>query len=66
MEMETTTTPVAVRATARSPRRSRSLRDGSLDPSLMRPLAGVTFTTLSTPCCIGPSTDTLGPSSIVV
>jgi hypothetical protein len=40
--------------------------DGSLDPSLVTPLAGVTSTTLSTPCCVGPSTDTLGPSSTVV
>jgi hypothetical protein len=54
--METTTTPVAVRATTRSSRRSRSRRDGSLDPSLLTLLAGVTFTTLSTPCCVGPST----------
>jgi hypothetical protein len=37
-----------------------------LDPSLMTPLAGVTFTTRSTPCCARHSTDTLGPSSIAV
>jgi hypothetical protein len=30
------------------------------------PLVGVTSTTLSTPCCIGPSTDPLGLSSTVV
>jgi TolA-binding protein len=65
-ETETTTTPVAVRATTRSSRRTRSWRDGSLDPSLATPLAGVTSTTPSTPCCIGPSTDTLGLSSTVV
>jgi hypothetical protein len=35
-------------------------------PSLVTPLAGVTSTTLSTPYCVGPSTDTLGPSSTVV
>jgi hypothetical protein len=39
---------------------------GSLDPSLVTPLAGVTSTTLSTPCCVGLSTDTLGPLSTVV
>jgi hypothetical protein len=59
-------TPVAVRATIRSSRRSRSRRDGSPDPSLVTLLVGVTSTTLSTPCCVGPSTDTLGPSSTVV
>jgi hypothetical protein len=66
IETETTTMPVVVRATTRSSRRSRSQRDGSLDPSLMTPLAGVTSTTLSTPYCVGPSTNTLGPSSTVV
>jgi hypothetical protein len=65
-ETETTTTPVAVRATTRSFRRSRSRRDGSLDPSLVTPLVGVTSTTLSIPCCVGLSTDTLGLSSTVV
>jgi hypothetical protein len=65
-ETEMTTTSVTVRATTRSARRSRSRRDGSLDPSLVTPLAGVTSTTLSIPCCIGLSIDTLGPSSIVV
>jgi hypothetical protein len=63
---EMTTTLVAVRATARSARRSRSWRGGSLDPSLVTLLAGVTSTTLLIPYCIGPSTDTLGLSSIVV
>jgi hypothetical protein len=53
METETTTTPVVVRAMARSFRRSRSQRDGSLDPSLVTSLAGVTSTTLSIPCCCG-------------
>jgi hypothetical protein len=61
-----TTTSVVVRATTQSARRSRSQRDGLLDPSRATPLAGVTSTTLSTPCCVGPSTDTLGPSSTVV
>jgi hypothetical protein len=63
--METTTT-VTIRATTWSLRRSRSWKDGSLDPSLMTSLAIVISTTLSTPCCIGPSTDTLGPSSTTV
>jgi hypothetical protein len=62
-EIETTT--VAVRATARSSRR-RSRKDGSPVPSLVMPLAVVISTTLSTPCCIGPSTDILGPSSTIV
>jgi hypothetical protein len=66
METETTTTSVVVRAMARSSRRSRSRRDGSLDPSLVMPLAGVTSTTLSIPCCVGPSIDTHGLSSTVV
>jgi hypothetical protein len=65
-EMETTTTPVAVRATAWSFQRSRSQRGGSLDPSLVTPLAGVTSTTLSIPYCVRPLTDTLGLSSTVV
>jgi hypothetical protein len=65
-ETETTTTSVAVRATTQSTRRSQSRRGGSLDPSLMTPLVGVTSTTLSTPYCFGPSSDTLGPSSTVV
>jgi hypothetical protein len=60
---ETTTMTVAVRATARSFWRSRSWKDGSPDPSLGMPLAAVISTTLLTPCCVGPSTDTLGPSS---
>ena len=65
-ETETTTTLVAVRATTRSARRSRSRRGGSLDPSLVTPLVGVTSTTLSIPYCVGPLTDTLGLSSTVV
>jgi hypothetical protein len=60
---ETTPPPVAVRATARSAWRSWSRRGGSLDSSLVTLLAGVTSMTLSIPCCVGPSTDTLGPSS---
>jgi hypothetical protein len=55
-----------VQATTRSSRGSRSRRDGSLDPSLVTSLAGVTSTTLSTPYCVGLLTDTLGPLSIVV
>jgi hypothetical protein len=39
---------MAVRAIARSSQRSKSHRDGSLDPSLATPLAGVTSTTLDT------------------
>ena len=65
IETETMTT-VAVQATSRSSRRSRNQRDGSLDPSLVTSPAVVTSTTLSTPCCVGPSTNTLGPLSIVV
>jgi hypothetical protein len=61
-----TTMLVAVRATAWSFRRSRSRMDGSLDPSLVTLLAGVTSTTLSIPCCVRPLTDTLGLSSTVV
>jgi hypothetical protein len=65
--METgTMTPVVVRATTQSFRRSQSRMDGSLDPSLVMPLAGVTSMTLSIPYCVGPSTDTLGLSSTVV
>jgi hypothetical protein len=45
---------------------SRSRRDGVLDPSLVTPLAGVTFTMRSTPCCTRHSTGALGPSSIAV
>jgi hypothetical protein len=63
---ETTTTPVAVRATTRSFRRIQSQMDGLLDPSLVTPLAGVTSTTLLIPYCVRLSTDTLGPSSTVV
>jgi hypothetical protein len=66
METEMTTTPVAVRATARSFRRSQSQMDGSLDPSLVTLLAGVTSTTLLTPYYVGPSIDTHGLSSTVV
>jgi hypothetical protein len=35
-------------------------------PSLTTPLAGVTSTTLLTPCCIRPLTNTLGQLSTVV
>ena len=63
---ETTTTPVSVRATTQSLRSSRSQKDGSPDPSLMMPLTVVISTMLSTPCCVGHSTDILGLSSTVV
>jgi hypothetical protein len=63
MEM---TTMVVVRATTQSFRRSRSRKDGSPDPSLMTPLAFVISTTLLIPCCVEPSTNTLGPSSTTV
>jgi hypothetical protein len=67
METETTTTtPVVVWATTQSFWRSQSRMDGSLDPSLVMPLAGVTSMTLSIPCCVEPSTDTHGLSSTVV
>jgi hypothetical protein len=65
-ETETTTTLVAVRATARCARKSRSQRDGLLDPSLVTLLVGVTSKTLLIPCCVEPLTDTLGLSSIVM
>jgi hypothetical protein len=65
-ETETTTTLVAVRATTLSFQRSQSQMDGSRDPSLVMPLAGVTSTTLLIPCCLGLSTDTHGLSSTVV
>ena len=45
---------------------TRSRKDGLLDPSLVTLLTGVTSTTLSIPCCVGPSTGTLGLSSTVV
>jgi hypothetical protein len=57
---------IAARATAPTFQPGRSRRDGLLDPSLATPLAGVTSTTRSTPYCARHSTDTLGPSSIVV
>jgi hypothetical protein len=56
----------AARARAPTFQRSRSRRDGLLDPSLVTPLAGVTSTMRSTPCCVRHSTDALGPSSIAV
>jgi hypothetical protein len=54
------------RAIAPTFQRSRSRRDGLPDPSLVTPLAGVTSTMRSTPCCARHSTGTLGPSSIIV
>jgi hypothetical protein len=60
---ETTTT---AQTTTLSPLRSRRRRDGSPEPSPVTPLAVVTSTTHSTPCCAGLSTGTPGRSSIVV
>jgi hypothetical protein len=40
--------------------------DELLNPSLVTPLAGVTSTMHSMPCCARHSIDALGPSSIVV
>jgi hypothetical protein len=62
--METVTT--SARATTLTFQRSRSMRDGLLDPSLVTSLTGVTSMMRSTPCCTRHTTDTLGPSSIVV
>jgi hypothetical protein len=61
--MEVTTT---AQATSSTSRRSRSRRDGSLEPSLVTPLAGVSSMMRSTPCYARHSTGALGPSSIVV
>jgi hypothetical protein len=61
-----TTMTVAIRATARSLRKSRSRKDGSLDLSLMTLLKVVISTILLTPCSVEPSTNTLGPSSTAV
>jgi hypothetical protein len=65
-EIPTTTTMVAIRATATCFLRSRSQRDGLLSPSVVMPLANVTFTKNSTPCCAGLWTDTPGQSSTIV
>ena len=56
----------AARATTLTFLRSRSWKDGLLDPSLAMLLAGVTSTMCSTPCYVGHSTDVLGSSSIAV
>jgi hypothetical protein len=56
----------AARATTPTFQRTRSQRDGLLDLSLVTPLAGVTSMMRSTPFYARHSTDTLGPSSIVV
>jgi hypothetical protein len=58
-ETPTETTMMTVCTTSRSFQRSRSQRDGSLDPSLVTSPAGVTSMTLSIPCCVGPSTEHL-------
>jgi hypothetical protein len=57
---------VEARATALCFLRSRSQKDGSLDPLLVTSLADATFTTHSTPCCTGLWTDISGQSSTVV
>jgi hypothetical protein len=62
-ETLTKTMMLAVLATAQKIQRSRSWKDGSPDPSLVMPLTVVISTTLSTPCCVRPTTGTLGPSS---
>jgi hypothetical protein len=61
-------TEVATTARAITPtfQRSRSWKDGLLDPSLVTPLAGVTFTMRSTPCYARHLTGALGLSSIAV
>jgi hypothetical protein len=56
----------SARATAPTFQRSRSWKDGLPDPSLMTPLAVVTFTMHSTPCYAGHLTGVLGLSSIAV
>src|SRR5688572_21744613 len=61
-ETPTTTT----QTTARSPLSRRRRKGGSPDPSPVTPLAVVTSTTHSTPCCARLSTGTPGRSSIVV
>jgi hypothetical protein len=61
-ETPTTTT----QTTARSPLSHMRRKDGSPDPSPVTPLAVVTSTTHSTPCCARLSTGTPGRSSIVV
>jgi hypothetical protein len=57
---------IAARASAPTFQPTRSRKDGSLDPSLTTPLAGITSTTRSTPCCTRHSTGVLGPSSIAL
>ena len=64
--LTTETVMTTSRATAPTFQRSRSQRDGLLDPSLVTPLTGVTSTMRSTPYCARHSTDTLGPSSITM
>jgi hypothetical protein len=54
------------RATALTFQRSRSRRDGLLDPSLVTPLAGVTSMMRSTPCYARHSASALDPSIIIV
>jgi hypothetical protein len=56
----------SARATTPTFQRSRSWKDGLLDPSLATLLVGVTSTMRSTPCCTRHSTGALGLSSIVV
>jgi hypothetical protein len=56
----------AARATAPTFQRSKSRRDGLLDPSLVTPLAGVTSMTRSTPCYARHLNGVPGLSSIAV
>jgi hypothetical protein len=61
-------TEVATAARAMTPTflRSRSWKDGLLDPSLATLLAGVTSTMRLTPCYVGHSIGVLGLSSIAM
>jgi hypothetical protein len=65
-EILTETMTVVAQATIPSFPRNRSWKDGSLDPSPMMPLAVITFTMRSTPCCARLLTGTPGRSIIVV
>jgi hypothetical protein len=56
----------AARATTPTFKRSRSWKDGLPDPSPVTPLAGVTSTMCSTPCCTRHLIGALGLSSIAV
>jgi hypothetical protein len=64
--LTTETVTTVARTTTPTFHSSRSQRDGLPDPSLVTPLAGVTSTMRSTPCCARHSTSALGPLSIAV